>query len=425
MRLALNFRRVDPDRGGAETYVTDLCHRLIGAGHRVDLYAESCRAGVLPPEVRHIPVAAPGRTRTDRLLAFARNSEVALRAASYDCTVGFINTWHHDVIIPQGGVHRGSLEANSRRFPAGWRRSLYRLGKQANPRYWTYRSIEWRQYDPARGATVVAVSRMVRDHLEQYHDVPRGRIHVVPNAIDAERLMVPHPGATRCAFRNAVGLEPDDLVGLFVGHNFWLKGLAPLLDALAMRRERDPGGRPVHLVVCGGGRLGPFRRRVRRLGLDRHVRLLGFHPDIRACYWGSDFFVSPTYYDPCSLVVFEAQACGLPVITTACNGAGEVMTDGREGYVVTAPDSLGELVAAIDHMTDDDQRARMSAAAAALGREQSMDRHVAALVKVFEKAASAGHRHGPHLSRPRGPGASRSVWSFGSRRSGSEGSATP
>ncbi len=64
----------------------------------------------------------------------------------------------------------------------------------------------------------------------------------------------------------------------------------------------------------------------------------------------------PTYYDPCSLVVFEALACGLPVITTACNGASELMTDGREGYVITAPDALGELAAALDHMTDDDDR---------------------------------------------------------------------
>ena len=31
MRLALNFQRVDPDEGGAETYVVDLCHRLVGA----------------------------------------------------------------------------------------------------------------------------------------------------------------------------------------------------------------------------------------------------------------------------------------------------------------------------------------------------------------------------------------------------------
>ena len=63
MRLALNFQRVDPSRGGAETYVADLCGQLVRLGHQVDLYAESWREGVLPAEVRCIAVEAPGRTR--------------------------------------------------------------------------------------------------------------------------------------------------------------------------------------------------------------------------------------------------------------------------------------------------------------------------------------------------------------------------
>ena len=49
MHLALNFQRVDPARGGAETYVADLCRNLVGAGHRVDLYAESWADGALAP----------------------------------------------------------------------------------------------------------------------------------------------------------------------------------------------------------------------------------------------------------------------------------------------------------------------------------------------------------------------------------------
>ena len=43
---------------------------------------------------------------------------------------------------------------------------------------------------------------------------------------------------TACAFRNRLGLEPGHLVGLFAGHNFALKGLGPLLEALALRRRQ-------------------------------------------------------------------------------------------------------------------------------------------------------------------------------------------
>lgn len=409
MRLALNFQRVDPSKGGAETYVVDLCRRLIHAGHAVDLYAESWSEGLLPHEVRCIPVAAPGRTRLERMLAFGRNSEAALRTTEYDCTVGFINTWAHDVLIPQGGVHEGSLEASAKRFPKGIGRALYALAKKANPKWWTYRAIEKKQFDADRSARFIAVSRMVMEHLQRFHHVPKHRVHVIPNAIDAGRLIVKFPDAVRCGFRNKVGLAPNDLVGLFVGHNFRLKGLKPLLESLATRKRDQPFARPIKLVVCGGGKLGPFRRMIRRLELEQEVVLLGFFEDIRACYWSSDFFVSPTYYDPCSLVVFEALACGLPVITTGCNGAGELMTDGREGYVVTSPDSIADLIASLNHMTDDVARAEMSANATVLGREQSMDRHVSRLIKVFEEVAAAKSRWGgPHLSKStRGAGKSR------------------
>jgi len=397
MRLALNFQRIDPTRGGAETYVVDLCQHLVRAGHQVDLYAESWREGILPEAVRCVAVPVSGKSRLARLWSFARNSEQALQNANYDCTLGFINTWHHDVIIPQGGVHRGSLEANAKRFPTAWQRALYKAGKMANLKFWDYRRIERKQYDPERGARVVAVGRMVQEHLVEYQNVARSRIHLISNAIDPNRLVVPQPGATRCAFRNRMGFAPNDLIGLFVGHNFWLKGLKPLLKALHARKDQ---GRPAHLLVCGGGNLGPFRRMVRRLGLTETVHLIGFLPEIRDAFWSSDFFVSPTYYDPCSLVVFEALACGLPVITTSCNGAGDVITDGQEGYVITAPDAIGELSAAINHMTDDDARAAMSAHATALGREQSFERHVARLTKVFEEVAAAKSRRGPHVLRP-------------------------
>lgn len=394
MRIALTYHRVDPTKGGAETYVVDLATRLVRAGHGVDLFAHEWRDGCLPPEVATRRVAASGLTRWERIWSFAANSEEALRAAGsgIDCVVGFINTWHQDVLIPQGGVHAASLRANAERFPPGWRRRLYMLGKGANPKRWIYRAIEARQYDPARGTRFVAVSEMVRGHLERYQGVSRDRVDVIPNAIDADRLAVADRGATRREFRARFGLGDGDLVALFVGHNYALKGLGPLLHALALRTTRDPSARPIHLVACGGGEPGPYRALADRLGLAKTVHLAGFLPDVRAPFWGSDVFVLPSYYDPCSLVVFEALACGLPVITTACNGAGEVITEGREGFVVDRPDALDDLADRLGRMADDTARAAMSARAARLGREQSFDRHVARLLAVFERVAESKRR---------------------------------
>lgn len=394
MRIALTYHRVDPTRGGAETYVVDLATRLVHSGHRVDLFANAWRDGCLPPDVATHRLPVSGLTRWEKTWSFAVNSESALRAAEseIDCVVGFINTWHQDVLIPQGGVHEASLEANAKRFPAGLKRRLYVLGKQSNPKRWMYRAIEAKQYDPARGTRFVAVSEMVRGHLERFQGVARDRVDVIPNAIDAGRLAVPDAGAMRREFRARFGLDDGDLVALFIGHNYALKGLGPLLRALA---TRPASARPIHLVACGGGDVGPYRATVDRLGLAKTVHLAGFQPDIRAPFWASDFFVLPTYYDPCSLVVFEALACGLPVITTACNGAGELIREGREGFVVAHPDAVDDLADRLDRMTDDAARAAMSVHASRLGREQSFDRHVARLLDVFGRVAEAKARKRP------------------------------
>ena len=76
MRIALTYHRVDPNRGGAETYVVDLAGRLIAAGHRVDLFAHDWREGCLPPAVTTHRIPVTGLTRWERIWSFATNSEL-------------------------------------------------------------------------------------------------------------------------------------------------------------------------------------------------------------------------------------------------------------------------------------------------------------------------------------------------------------
>lgn len=390
LRLALTFPRIDPSRGGAETYVADLCRLLVRWGHEVDVYTSEVVPGALPATVDVVHVPAEGWNRFSRIWNFARASERALKATEtrYDCIVGFINTYYQDVIIPQGGVHPGSLYHNAQRYGRGWRRAAYVLGKRVNPKDWLYRAIERQQYDPARGTRVVAVSHLVRRHLEVFRKVASERITVIPNAIDAHRLEVDEPAEVRAEFREEIGLGEDELVALFVAHNPRLKGLPALLDGLADHNRRRPGGRTIHLAVCGGREVEPFRRQAHRLGLDGRVHFLGFREDIRPCFWGSDIFVHPSYYDPCSLVVFEALACGLPVITTTSNGAGEVITPGVEGFILSSPESADELSEALEVLSDDRRRRAMSASARELGQAQSFEVHLGRLVDLFREVAA-------------------------------------
>ncbi len=115
-------------------------------------------------------------------------------------------------------------------------------------------------------------------------------------------------GAARSG-REKWGAAPTDAVALFAGMNYRLKGLEPLLHAVG-RMWRD---RPLLLLVAGSPKTAPFERLAKRLGVADRVRFIGYCDDMRNAYFAADFFVHPTFYDPCSNVVLEAMACGLPV----------------------------------------------------------------------------------------------------------------
>src|SRR5205823_7588956 len=127
--------------------------------------------------------------------------------------------------------------------------------------------------------------------------------------------------------------------------NYRLKGLEPLLHALAL----TPG---LKLVVAGSPKIDSWRWLARRLGVAERVVFAGPAVDVRRIFFAADLHVHPTFYDPCSSVVLEALACGLPVITSRYNGAAELMHPPREGLVVSDPHDHAALAAALTHLLD-------------------------------------------------------------------------
>jgi UDP-glucose:(heptosyl)LPS alpha-1,3-glucosyltransferase len=87
------------------------------------------------------------------------------------------------------------------------------------------------------------------------------------------------------------------------------------------------------------------------------------------------------------------------VITTAQNGAGELMTEGEHGFVLTSPGANDELIEALDEMSNDKARKRMAAEARSLGRQQTFDLHVERLLAVFEESARGKKGRSPHTGK--------------------------
>jgi UDP-glucose:(heptosyl)LPS alpha-1,3-glucosyltransferase len=387
MKIALNIETVGARRGGAEKYAGSLARWLAGIGHDVHVVAREVDAGELPSQVVVHPVKpfCPPGFGAFRAYMFARASERALRQHHFDLIVGFVKTWHQHAYLAVGGAHPASLDCNSRRFRSPMARAAWRGLKAISPKQWAFAAIARRQFHGERRPHIIAPSRMVAEHFRQYHSVAADEISVVYNGLDAAAALN-GPAEARAKFRRRHSIGGGDVAVLFVARNYVLKGLEPLIESFVPVARACPRAR---LLVCGSTRDERFRRQVRRLGLRACVQFLGFVDDIRECFAGSDLFAFPTFYDPCSLVVPEAMHAGLPVVTTKQNGAGEMLTEGVDGFVVDSPWATEQLAERIMRIARDEPlRRRMSDAARTHVRAYTIEAMQDQLLEALHRAAA-------------------------------------
>ena len=99
------------------------------------------------------------------------------------------------------------------------------------------------------------------------------------------------------------------------------------------------------------------------MGLNQQVQFIGFKKkeELKEYYVAADLFCLQTRGDVWGLVINEAMATGLPVITTDKCGAGlELVQNGREGFIVAA-ENYHKVAAAIQKIIDNDDMRRMMA----------------------------------------------------------------
>lgn len=379
INIAILCESVRPSRGGCETYVADLSHWLVSDGHRVHIYCVESDSSALPAQVSVHSLPRPTGPRCWRPWAFARACQQAVRGQPHDVVIGLVKSLTQDVLMLQGGFHFASAAANVWKHPTWWLRAVAWLGQRCSLTYWSYRLLERRQL--AAAPLVVVPSQWMASQAQSRSFIDTSTLRVVPNAIAPERLLATDRLRRRTTLREQLALAPCHVAGLFCGHNYRLKGLAPLLSAFAEVPNPD-----LHLLVCGDPRVRGWRRRAEKLGLQHRVHFLGFVPDIRDAYFAADFLVHPSFYDPCALVTLEALACGLPVLTTKTNGAHELLPPPLATLTVESGHDHAGLVRGLELLCDAGQRAELTRAARQAAAAWTMRDHFQALVTVLREA---------------------------------------
>ncbi len=139
-------------------------------------------------------------------------------------------------------------------------------------------------------------------------------------------------------------LQPGPLRLLFVGNVIPRKGLHTLLQALRTLPQEA-----WRLTVAGSLDLDPdyvraVRRQADEAGLSGRISFLGSLPDseLALLLCSHQLLVVPSSYEGYGIVYLEGMGFGLPAIATSGGGAAEIVTHGRDGFLVS-PDNMGKL----------------------------------------------------------------------------------
>jgi glycosyltransferase involved in cell wall biosynthesis len=363
----------------------EIAKEVIRRGHQLTLLAtevaeelhESSKVNWISISVNNFP------TEFVRNFIFANKSAGWLRK----------NRSAVDLVKVNGAITTAASDVNAVHFVhSSWLRSPVHISRIRRDLYgfyqWLYTALNarWEKQAFRKAKVVVAVSQKVAQELVDI-GVPQSHIRVIVNGVDLQEFS---PGV---ASRQKLGLPENVTLALFAGDiRIPRKNLDTVLHALVKVPD-------LHLAVVGGTEGSPYPKLAASLGLNERVHFLGYRHDIAQIMQAVDLLVFPSRYEPFGLVVIEAMASGLPVITASTTGASDIVTP-ECGVVLPESDDIDALAAALLSLVSD--RAimqQMGKAARSIAEQHSWTTMAQTYVDLFEELSkNEEHCSYPHLS---------------------------
>lgn len=229
----------------------------------------------------------------------------------------------------------------------------------------------------------VAVSQAMADEMARDLVVPARKLRVVRNSVASQAFDRPPDPALRVILTEGA----DRPIVLTLARLVGRKGLNTLVDAAALV--------PAALfVVAGEGEdRSLLESRIRQLGLEERVRILGQRDDIPALLASCDLFVLPSLFEGLPLSILEAMAAGKPVIATAVPGTREAVKEGETGLLFPPGDAPALAHAITSVLADQALAARLGRAGQVRVRQEfsaeMMTRQVEAVYGEVLRSAPA------------------------------------
>jgi UDP-glucose:(heptosyl)LPS alpha-1,3-glucosyltransferase len=348
----------------------------------VSLLASSFGEGVR--SASDVLLHALGPTRARRYVRFLDALDAHLNDTRYDVVHAMLPVRRCDVYHPHAGIAAEALASAHLKHAGTVQRAMARVGTQFNARRQRFARIERELLAGPNSPTVLCLSEYVKRTVRRHYDLPDARLATLFNAVDLARFDPGRRPEAGAEVRQRFAIGGDQIVGLMIAQDLARKGLREAILAASQVPDRR-----LLLLVAGKEDPARYRQLAAEQGVADRVIFAGPTTDPYAFYRAANFFVLPTRHDPCSLVVLESLAMGVPVISTVSNGACEIMHSGTHGFVLQDAGDVNALAESMGRMLDRDRRQAMAGACLQLRPALSYDRHLNDLLQIYASA-----RHG-------------------------------
>ena len=388
MKIAVPIFEFIPTSGIAKhTYEVIEC--LSKIGHKIDIWTTQYNSNLLVSEnisfyrifvISHI-FKSFGKNRVgfliDHLLfALLTSLFLFIRRKSFDViwNNGCGQVFYQDVITA-ASCHKADV---IRRFQKKqWLKVIL------NPLNYYILLLEKYNYYVKNHRQIIAISNSVKKQLIQFYHIREDRINIVYHGVNLKRFDRLNKDLCKEQLMKRFNFQLCDTLLCFVANGYDIKGLDLVFKAIAKIRDDK-----VKLLIVGEDlfKKNKYKKMADCLGISQQVYFVGSTETVWEYMLGSDMFVFPTRMDAFGMVILEAMACELPIITTYMAGAAELLKHQDSAMLLENPEDYRLLAKYIQQLRGDKILSETIAMRArSISEQYTWDRIAEQHVVIFEK----------------------------------------
>lgn len=246
--------------------------------------------------------------------------------------------------------------------------------------------LNWLIYYPIERLMAHYTDTLITINCEDYKRAKRTfktDVRYVPGVgVDPKRFKPRLTKKQRNDLRRSLGLKPDDFVMIYPAELNKNKNQTMLIAVMEKLVATNPH---IHLLLPGQDSMNGFHARlIREKGLQNNIHLLGYRTDIPQLLMASDLSVSASYREGLPVHIMEAMTAGLPILSTRCRGAVELVVENANGFLTNA-DMQSFCEKLIDCVSDPERIKRFSKESLKLAQKCSIDKIKAQFYQIYRE----------------------------------------